>query len=188
MLTRLWDVSHKTAHPNQHRSCNDTLTKSWAVNHRNLVLIINPVSHPLPLQRGNKTKKMNKKSSGSRGNRTPTNKRKSRIITDDGPDINTAATWVDAPATAAIGDEIAAPTTAARATEPLTASKRIKLPDTNKRKAVCLEPTDVLQVKIGRHKGAAYISLRTKAAHNKTVKEAMELQVAGRGATNGSTR
>jgi hypothetical protein len=56
-------------------------------------------------------------------------------------------------------------------------------PDTNKRKTVCLESTDVLQVKIGKHRGAAYISSRTmhKAAHNKTVKEAMELQVAGRG-------
>jgi hypothetical protein len=114
---------------------------------------------------------MNKKSSGSRGNRTPTNKRKSRIIIDDEPDINIAATRVDAPATATIDDEIAAPTTAARATEPLTASKRIKLPGTNKRKAVCLGPTDGLQVKIGRHKGAAYISLRTKAAHNKAVKK-----------------
>jgi hypothetical protein len=83
--------------------------------------------------------------------RQPTNKRKSRsIIIDDEPDINIAATWIDAPATATIDDEITAPTTAARATEPLTASKRIKLPDTNKRKAVCLEPTDVLQVKIGR--------------------------------------
>jgi hypothetical protein len=50
-----------------------------------------------------------------------------------------------------------------------------------KRKAVCLEPTDVLQVKIGRHRGAAHISSRTKAAHNKTAEEAMELQVAGRG-------
>jgi hypothetical protein len=45
---------------------------------------------------------------GSRGNRTPTNKRKLRIIIDDEPDINIAATWVDAPATAAIGDEIGA--------------------------------------------------------------------------------
>ena len=92
--------------------------------------------------------------------RQPTNKRKSRSITiDDGPDINIAATWVDAPATATIDGEIAASTPTARATEPLTASKRIKLPDTNKRKAVCLEPTDVLQVKIGRHKGAAYITV-----------------------------
>ena len=97
--------------------------------------------------------------------RQPTNKRKSRsIIINDEPDINIAATWIDAPATATIDDEITAPTTAARATEPLTASKRIKLPDTNKRKAVCLEPTDVLQVKIGRHRGAAHISSRTKAA------------------------
>jgi hypothetical protein len=123
MLTKLWDVSHKTAHPNQHRSCNDTLAKSWAVSHRNLVLIINPVSHPLPLQRGqNKTKMMSKKAGGSRGNRTPTNKRKLRIIIDDEPVINIAATWVDAPAAASIDGGIAAPTTAARATEPLTAS------------------------------------------------------------------
>jgi hypothetical protein len=93
--------------------------------------------------------------------RQPANKRKSRsIIIDDEPDINIAATWIDAPATDTIDDEITAPTTtAARATGPLTASKRIKLPDTNKRKAVCLEPTDVLQEKIGRHKGAAYINL-----------------------------
>jgi hypothetical protein len=60
------------------------------------------------------------------------NKRKSRIVIDDGPDIiNIAATWVDAPATATIDGEIAASTPTARATEPLTASKRIKLPDTN---------------------------------------------------------
>jgi hypothetical protein len=37
--------------------------------------------------------------------------RKSRIVIDDGPGINIAATWVDAPATATIDDEIAAPTT-----------------------------------------------------------------------------
>ena len=49
--------------------------------------------------------------------------------------------------------------------------KRIKLPDTNKRKTACLELTDALQVKIGRHRGAAHISSRTKAAHNKTVME-----------------
>jgi hypothetical protein len=113
--------------------------------------------------------------------RQPTNKRKSRIVIDDGPDINIAATRVDAPATATIDGEIAVPTTTARATESLAVFKRIKLPDTNKRKAVRLESTDVLQVKIGRHRGAAYISSRTKAAHNKTAKEAMELQVAGRG-------
>jgi hypothetical protein len=100
--------------------------------------------------------------------RQPTNKRKLRSsIINDGPDINIAATWIDAPATAAIDHEITAPTTAARATEPLTASKRIKLPETNKRKAVCLEPTEVLQVKIGRHKGAAYLSSRTKARTTK---------------------
>jgi hypothetical protein len=184
---------------------------------------------PVASTTGRKKSKMSKKSSGSRGNRTPTtgiitdravthergcrgicpdlgeslleeanhsfesradtaanpmrqpmNKRKSRIIIDDGPDINTAATWVDAPATATIDGEIAAPTTTARATEPLTASKRIKLPDTNKRKAVCLEPTDVLQVKIGRHKGAAYIYLR-ELRRTTNGKRAMELQVAGRG-------
>jgi hypothetical protein len=111
-------------------------------------------------------------------------KRKTRMSTDDEPDINIAGSQEDAPATVAIDGEIAAPTSAVRATGPLTAFKRIKLPDTNKRKAVCLESTDVLQVKIGRHKGAAYISSRTKTAHNKrlnkTGKEAMELQVAGR--------
>jgi hypothetical protein len=32
------------------------------------------------------------------------NKRKSRIVIDDGPDINIAATWVDAPATATGGN------------------------------------------------------------------------------------
>jgi hypothetical protein len=68
--------------------------------------------------------------------RQPTKKRKSRITIDDGPDISTAATWVGTPATATTDGGIAAPTTTARATEPLTASKRIKLPDTNKRKAV----------------------------------------------------
>jgi hypothetical protein len=71
-----------------------------------------------------------------------------------------------------------------RAAAPSTASnmsKRIKLPDTNKRKTACLELTDVLQVKVGGHRGAAHISSRTKAAHNKTVKEAMELHVATRG-------
>jgi hypothetical protein len=47
-------------------------------------------------------------------------------------------------------DEITAPTTAARATEPLTASKRIKLPDTNKRKAACLEDWKA-------HRGSIYI-------------------------------
>jgi hypothetical protein len=67
--------------------------------------------------------------------RQPTNKRKSRsIIIDDGPDINIAATRVDAPATAMTDGVIDAPTSAARAAEPFTASKRIKLPDTNKRK------------------------------------------------------
>ena len=126
---------------------------------------------PVASTTGQKKRKMNKKSSGSRGNRTPTtgitdrvlphergcrgicpdlgeplleeanhsfkpradktanlmrqpaNKRKSRsIIIDDGPDINIAATWVDAPATATIDGEIAASTPTARATEPLTAS------------------------------------------------------------------
>jgi hypothetical protein len=113
--------------------------------------------------------------------RQPANKRKSRsIIIDDEPDINIAVS-VDAPATAVIDGVIAAPTSAARAAAPSTASKRIKLPDTNKRKTACLELTDVLQVKIGRHNGAAHISSRIKAAHNKTVKEAMELHVASRG-------
>jgi hypothetical protein len=115
-------------------------------------------------------------------------KRKSRILIDDGPDINIAATWEGAPATAAIDGEIAALITTAETTAPLMASKRIKLPGITKRKAVSLEPTDILQAKIGRHKGAAYISPRTKAAHNKAVREAMELQVAGRGATNENTR
>jgi hypothetical protein len=32
-----------------------------------------------------------------------------------------------------------------------------------------------------KHRGSALTSARTKATHNKTVKEAMELQVAGRG-------
>jgi hypothetical protein len=184
---------------------------------------------PVASTTGQKKRKMNKKSSGSRGNRTPTtgitdrvlphergcrgicpdlgeplleeanhsfkpradktanlmrqpaNKRKSRsIIIDDEPDINIAVS-VDAPATAVIDGVIAAPTSAARAAAPSTASKRIKLPDTNKRKTACLELTDVLQVKIGRHNGAAHISSRIKAAHNKTVKEAMELHVASRG-------
>jgi hypothetical protein len=99
--------------------------------------------------------------------RQPMNKRKSRIVIDDGPDINIAAACVDAPAAATIDGGIAASTPTARATEPLTASKRIKLPDINKRKAVCLESTDVLQVKIGRHRGQrGSISSRTKAAHN----------------------
>ena len=41
--------------------------------------------------------------------RQPMNKRKSRIVIDDEPDINIAATWVDAPATATpIDGEIAA--------------------------------------------------------------------------------
>jgi hypothetical protein len=60
-------------------------------------------------------------------------------------------------ATAPVDGEIAAPTTTARAKEPLTASKRIKLPDTNKRKAVSLESTDILQARTGRHKGATYM-------------------------------
>jgi hypothetical protein len=42
------------------------------------------------------------------------NKRKSRITIDDEPDINIAATRVDAPATATIDGEIAAPTTTAK--------------------------------------------------------------------------
>jgi hypothetical protein len=92
------------------------------------------------------------------------NKRKSRI--DDEPDINIADMCVGAPATATIDGEIAAPTSTARATEPLTASKRIKLPDTNKRKAVCLESNDVLQVKIGRHRGAASAELRRRTTYN----------------------
>jgi hypothetical protein len=57
--------------------------------------------------------------------RQPANKRKSRsIIIDDGPDINIAETRVDAPAAAMIDGVIAAPTSAARAAEPFTASKR----------------------------------------------------------------
>jgi hypothetical protein len=91
-------------------------------------------------------------------------KRKPRIITDDEPDINIAATWEGAPATAPADGGVATPTTTARA--PLPASKRIKLPDTNKGKAVNLESTDTLQARIGKHKGAAHISSRTKAAHN----------------------
>jgi hypothetical protein len=57
----------------------------------------------------------------------------------DGPDINITTAWEGAPATAAVDGEIAAPTTTARAAGPLAASKRIKLPDTNKRKAASLE-------------------------------------------------
>jgi hypothetical protein len=108
--------------------------------------------------------------------RQPTNKRKSRIIIDDGPGISLAATWVCAPTTATTDGEIAAPTTTARATEPSTASKRIKLPGTNKRKAVCLESTDVLQVKIGGHKGGGIYIFENgepHGGHNKPVKEAM---------------
>jgi hypothetical protein len=53
-------------------------------------------------------------------------KRKTRMIIDDDPDINIAVSREDAPATATTDGEIAAPTSIARATEPLTASKRIK--------------------------------------------------------------
>jgi hypothetical protein len=165
---------------------------------------------PVASTTGQKKRKMSKKSSGSRGNRTPTtgitdrvlphergcrgicpdfgeslleeathsfkpradttanpmrqpaNKRKSRsIIIDDEPEINIAATWVDAPATAVIDGVIAAPTSAARAAAPFTASKRIKLPDTNKRKTACLGLTDVLHVKIGRLRGAAHTCTQT---------------------------
>jgi hypothetical protein len=66
------------------------------------------------------------------------NKRKSRIIIDDEPDINIAATWVDAPATAAIDGEIAAPTTTARATDPLTASNQANQIARHQQKESCL--------------------------------------------------
>jgi hypothetical protein len=90
-----------------------------------------------------------------------TKKRKPRNI-DDEPDIKLAE-WEGTPAAAAAGGEIAALTTnttkaTALPTSQLKASKRIKLPDTNKRKAVNLGPNDILQAKIGKCKGAAYIS------------------------------
>jgi hypothetical protein len=56
-----------------------------------------------------------------------------------------------------------------------------KLPGSNKRKQPDkLTPNDVLQEGIGRHsrsKRAVHIAARTKAAHNKAVAEAMELQI-----------
>ena len=60
-------------------------------------------------------------------------------------------------------------------------SKRTKLPGTNKRNQPDeLNPNGVLQEGFGRHsrsKRAVHIAARTRAAHNKTVAEAMELQI-----------
>jgi hypothetical protein len=64
-------------------------------------------------------------------------------------------------------------------------AKRTKLPGTNKRKQPDeLHPNDVLLERIGKHsraKKAVHIAARTKAANNKTVAEAMELQIGSSG-------
>jgi hypothetical protein len=64
-------------------------------------------------------------------------------------------------------------------------SKRTKLPGTNKRiQPDELDPNGILQEGIGRHsrsKRPVHIAARTKAAHNKTVAEAMEIQIESRG-------
>jgi hypothetical protein len=83
---------------------------------------------------------------------------------DDEPDISLAAWAGAAPAAAAAGGGDAALTTnttmtTAQPAPQTNASKRIKLPDITKKKAVDLEPDDILQAKIGKHRGSALVCI-----------------------------
>jgi hypothetical protein len=105
---------------------------------------------------------------------------------EDEPDINLAE-WINAPAESeADGGEARSCHGDGPATSPAEKnSKRTKLPDTNKRKQVDeLDSNDILQERMVRHsrfKKSVHIGARTKAPHNKTVTEAMELQLDSRG-------
>jgi hypothetical protein len=106
-------------------------------------------------------------------------KRKTRSIEDE-PDINLAE-WVDASVESEADGGEAATGMASQPAYQRKNSKRTKLSGTNKRKQPDeLNPNDVLLERIDRHiraKRAVHIAARTRAANNKTVDEAMELQI-----------